>query len=423
MDKKIEKTLKTVLFSDVSCLAFTVAALLYNLWMIFILNPFEIALTHFIRDDNYANFHILLIWAFLTGAAVFFNMTRTYKRGKLSKPFLYVSKFLMYLALVGLAVSVVLVPQAYDDIHVVGSLAFAFGMIASVVAAFIGAAVKNINYLFLLAFFAFIIYHCFLFLFVLRQMAAWEILPLLCSLFMMLIWNFTDLFITKDKNAPKIKKEFSFRKIPANGLFGMFALVAAVVIDFLYVEIGASFLPSLVSLGRQGAYGIWDFEFVWRLVTGVAVITALYRFSYRSRSVSRGFFMEIFILVDLAVLVLACREAWLIWHSGAGVQSVYLMYSRSFTILSFGILAFRLLNLSFKNIKYTAITAAYLFTVALHVVDVVVIKDFPLGENLPILSFLTLLTLINYTETFDVTSRSAQKERTFAEKDLLVRDT
>jgi hypothetical protein len=411
MNKKISKILKKILFSDISCLAFTVAALLYNLWMTFILNPFEIALTHFIRDDNYSNLHILLIWAFLTGAAVFLNMKRTYKRGRLAKPFRYVSQFFMYAALIGLAVSVILIPQAYDDIHVIGSLVFAFSMVLSVATAFIGLSVKSIRYLIIFAVFGFVIYHCFLFLFVLRQMAAWEILPLLCSLFLMLIWNFAEIFVLKDKKAPKIKTRFSFRKIFSNGVVGMLLLASAVVIDFLYVEIGTTFFPSLVSLGRQGAYGIWDFEFVWRLITGVAVIAALYRFSYRSSPVSRGFLVEIFAVVDAVVLALACREAWLIWHGGAGVEATYALYSQAFTLLSFGMLAFNLLINSFKNIKYTAVTAAYFVTVALHVVNTVVIKDFPLGENLPILSSLLLLMLVNYTDAFNLIRRPVQTQQ------------
>jgi hypothetical protein len=401
MNKKIGSAIKTALLSDVSCLGFTVAALLYNLWMVFILNPFEIALTHFIRDDHYSNLHILLIWAFLTGAAVFFNMTRMYKRGRIPKAFKFVSQFFMYAALLGLAVSVLLIPQAYDDIHVVGSLGFALAMILSVVTAFIGLSVKNIRYLFPFAVFGFVMYHCFLFLFVLRQMAAWEILPLLCALFLMLVWNFSDIFIVKNKNALKIKAKFSFRKILSNSVVGIILLAAAVVIDFLYVEIGDSFLPTLVSLGRQGAYGIWDFEFVWRLITGVAVIAALYRFAYRSNPLSRGFFMEIFAVVDAAVLALACREAWLIWHNGAGVQATYLLYSQAFTFLSFGMLTFCLIRFSFKNIKYAAVTAAYLIIASLYVVNTVVIKDFPLGENLPILSSLMLLMALNYTDVFN----------------------
>ncbi|MDR1940071.1 MAG: hypothetical protein LBQ40_04670 [Clostridiales bacterium] len=196
---KFNAFLKKLPSNEIVALTSLLAALLYNVWLTFIKDPFNTAITHMIRDDLFFNYDLLIAWALITGFAFFCNIHRLSARTRVHKTFSRMSKGLIFAAFVSIILSSLLSTQDMDNIHAITAGAFAAFSLLSIFILGLGAMLKSVRYFILMSVEFYIIYIMAMLILELRQMAMWEDLPIIQSLVFFLIANFTDFFKLKEK--------------------------------------------------------------------------------------------------------------------------------------------------------------------------------------------------------------------------------
>ncbi|MDR3263870.1 MAG: hypothetical protein LBT30_06135 [Clostridiales bacterium] len=205
MKGKIKIFINKTVENEILCLGSLIAALLYNIWLIFIKDPFNVTITHIIRDDVYVNYDLLLVWAALTGIAVFLNINRLTKRTNTPRFLARIAKTFAIAGLIFLTLSSVFVKQEMDFLHTAGAMAFAGFMIVAIVIIALGVFFRSLRYAVLLSLHFFCVFVLAQFILELRQFAIWETLPILEALVLLLICNYCDFFRLKVKEKDKDK--------------------------------------------------------------------------------------------------------------------------------------------------------------------------------------------------------------------------
>jgi hypothetical protein len=187
--------IKRFLLSDFFCLATLIAALLVHLSFIYMIDPFQSALTTALRQNEMEKYALSIVWGSLIGGSVFFNVKKLNHRVgfKGTKP-AKVANFMLYLSLFFLFTNCVVLEHDIDIVHSTCSMLFAFIAMGSMMMALIHASKYSVLYLLVTLTLTVIFYLATLFFIELSPKGAWETFPIGSAFIVLFIVNYTDTF-------------------------------------------------------------------------------------------------------------------------------------------------------------------------------------------------------------------------------------
>ncbi|MDR3263871.1 MAG: hypothetical protein LBT30_06140 [Clostridiales bacterium] len=193
-----------------------------------------------------------------------------------------------------------------------------------------------------------------------------------------------------------------FKKLFSHDVICLLLLISALIFDVLFIHT-EKFIPSLANIGRISKYGTMDLEFVWRILTGAAILFNIYRLYVRT-GFERSIIGKIFsgLLAGNAVIGGAvCYFAYKLMFSAEYADN-YALYSKIFILASLGLFLIGFIATSFKSVKYAVVTLIYILALGVHYYNTVYVSGADIFTNLPFLTTFIMTFFINFTEFFKI---------------------
>lgn len=182
---------KLVRFSknEVLCLTVMLAALMYGMYYMDILNPLQYSLSEIGRHNT----ALFVVWCVSSGLAILLNVNRMYDRigytAKAGRVLLYIGLFFLVLTFANMSK----VPVWYW-LHVSTAILFSVLCFASIALGLVYMFKKDKKYRLLAIIFFALCFVDIVLLAVFKQMALYEFIPLMLGYIVMFLINFTKTF-------------------------------------------------------------------------------------------------------------------------------------------------------------------------------------------------------------------------------------
>ena len=192
--KKFVEVFDKVRKNEIVCLCSLIAALMYGMFYLDIMNPLEYSLSEIGRFNS----TLFIIWCLVSGFALFFNVNRLYERlnykSKAGSTLLYTGLFFLVLTFLNMKK----IPEIWYWIHVSTAILFSILCFASIVFPLLYMFKKNVKYRILSSIFFALVAADIILLAIFKQMALYEFIPLILGYIVMFLINYTDTFKIKE---------------------------------------------------------------------------------------------------------------------------------------------------------------------------------------------------------------------------------
>ena len=179
--------------NEIVCLFAMLAALMYGMYYMDILNPLQYSLSEIGRYNT----ALFIVWSVLSGLAIYLNVHRMYDRigfqSKLGKGLLYSGLFFLVLTFANMSREPV-----WYWIHVGTAILFSILCFASIALGLLYMFKKDIRYRVLSIIFFTLCFVDIVLLAVFKQMALYEFIPLMLGYIVMFFVNYTKTFEIKN---------------------------------------------------------------------------------------------------------------------------------------------------------------------------------------------------------------------------------
>lgn len=175
--------------NELVCLLSMLAALMYGMYYMDIMNPLAYSLSEIGRHNT----ALFVVWAVLSGLALFFNVNRAYDRlqykSKLGSALLYTGLGFLVLTFLNMSREPV-----FYWIHVATAILFSVLGFGSIVLPLLYMFKKNKKYRIMTIIFFSLVFVDIVLLAVFTQMALYEFIPLMLGYIVLFLINFTETF-------------------------------------------------------------------------------------------------------------------------------------------------------------------------------------------------------------------------------------
>jgi hypothetical protein len=175
--------------NELVCLIAMLAALMYGMYYMDIMNPLQYSLSEIGRHNN----ALFILWAVLSGLALFFNVNRAYDRlkykSKLGSALLYTGLGFLVLTFLNMSREPV-----FYWIHVSTAILFSVLCFGSIVMPLLYMFKKDRKYRIMAVIFFSLVFVDIVFLAVFKQMALYEFIPLILGYIVLFFINYTETF-------------------------------------------------------------------------------------------------------------------------------------------------------------------------------------------------------------------------------------